>query len=274
ALRRPPADLEGKRAAEAELQRVEALWAEVHRLADQLDLWPFAMPADLVVSTAEVRQQFAALVKSYQGFANGLGRDPQDGGAPACGADLEAARAAAHPDADLRIRLWRQAQKALQRLAEQGGRRTTVPPEVTPQQIREQAVHHARWHGRLALAALGRDWFDAPRRGAFDEVRFRLEEFSAQAEGWDWLAQAGDQIGRRFCDLPRAGTDNRAARDAPAPAKAAAPRRGAVPLLGAERHGRLLDGTTNGTLADNPAEPARRWRYQQMLLRLADRTLA
>src|SRR5205085_3598102 len=106
ALRRPPADIAGKRAAEDELQRAEALWAAAHHLSDLLDSWPFPAVDDVAQAAANARREFADLVSRYTAFANGLGRDPQEADAPTFWEDLEAARAAAHPDLELRLKLW------------------------------------------------------------------------------------------------------------------------------------------------------------------------
>src|SRR5262249_50073306 len=142
-------------------------------------------------------------------------------------------------------------------------------PPVKPEASRELATVQGQRHGQMALAALGQRWFDQlrePGSETFQQVGHRLDEFAVEGEWWKSLAEAGEQIGRRYRQLPIDIEQNLAVARRPAerPKPLAA-------LQTAARLSRLLPA--NFGLSENAGEAQRRWLTQDLLLRQVQRTI-
>jgi hypothetical protein len=285
ALRRRPGDLNGQMEANRALGRLEQLLAQAHALAADLARTPAAEGADDIRKRADalekqavgLREGMAGPRADYEAFVKKL--DSFD--AAEVWPDLEAARAVPVPTVELRRTLWAAERLALTRLVdrERGPSAAAVGDPVSVELTEERAIDHAQRQGRLALAVIGRDWFDlcpvpGPRE-PFDRVHYRLDHFPGSADGWQSVRLAGDQVGLRFAGLvAEINAALRLRREQTDPGKDDDLAREAAALERADGLGRLLDGTSNGLLADSPAEWARRLRTQNLLLAQARRALA
>jgi hypothetical protein len=187
--------------------------------------------------------------------------------------DVAAALRVPTSDLGLRSDLLAESRRAGRQLVS-----ATNVPVPTADEQRSYAADHAQRHGLLALAVLGRGWFESsPRVGlrlSADELTFILERFAAEADGADALVRVGAQLGQAWqglaLEVDRLLIASRT-RDLNA---ADALLQDNTDLVRADQLGRLLDGTTNARLSGSPADALRRLRTQQVLLDFTERTRA
>jgi hypothetical protein len=142
------------------------------------------------------------------------------------------------------------------------------PPGVAPERLEEQARKSAEIQGRLALASLGRRWFDETaglNQEAYAQLRDRLAAF--RAEGWRSVTTAGEEIGVRWRLLPSGLVKRIEAGLKANPAKAG------PDLRTADRLARLLDGAGSLFLTQDPPGQYRKHLVQELTIWQAERAL-
>ncbi len=181
---------------------------------------------------------------------------------PQAWCDLRDALRVPQKQAALRMRLLGSLAKTEQRLAVETTQSLAHPIIVTTSQQSDNAKWSAQAEGRMALAALGRDHYTAlaqPHDPTYDELQHRLQVFSVEQHWWLSVAQAGRAIGIAWCRLPQ--EINSAVQNADQPDRA----KGLRGLAKAEYSSRLLPGSLELPAAPEPADMARRARFQQLL---------
>jgi hypothetical protein len=244
------------------LRAIEELWDEAHALVQLLE----DPAADTIRPQAEgVQEKFRDLKVRFaqrcEAVAAGKASVMIDWAAAGAALDVPAL------DRSLRARL-----RALQRKSAENEDQPPPAPSSAPNALREQEFTnrtrvevYAQAQGRMSLAVLGQRWFDADEAGKlkFDAALGMLKPSAEEKFRWDALRGVGDATGRRWLALPET-IDRRCAE------AEANPDRAAEALRQAERLARQLDGAA--ILATRPAEGARRWRVQSLLVWLAQRT--
>jgi hypothetical protein len=142
------------------------------------------------------------------------------------------------------------------------------PPGVAPERLEEQARKSAEVQGRLALAALGRRWFDETAglgQETYPQLRDRLAAF--RTEGWRSVTTAGEEVGARWRQLPSAVAKRVEAGLKLNPAKAG------PDLRTADRLTRLLGGAGSLFLVRDPPGLYRKHLVQELTIWQAERAL-
>ncbi|WP_165227180.1 hypothetical protein [Aquisphaera insulae] len=249
-------------------------YGQAHALADRLDEAGDAQDASLEKLRQGLSSGMEALGRRFRDHASNLAGDRRP-------ADCEAAVAVAavpfpdNPELAQRTALWDRLDAIrLHDFKLAGGGDSPQPTPADLDVATDVLRRRGRLQGRMAMAALGQAWFNAPGfQGGptFDQVSKQIE--SAFEEGgdrpwWRSIAEAGDAIGLRWRSLaPRVEDLTRdEARDAE-------PAAAATRMTTASRLDRILDGGAEA-LPDPDPESAtldRRLRIRGLLLWLAER---
>ncbi len=259
---------------------VEALWRNTHQLVCLLEssdaAWisrapPVAAeglpPRSLIQQTQVVRQAFAeledALTQRWVALADA------DVGLPGVWRDIDDALVVPMLDDHLRSRLLRNRLRTARQLLIKTSQQPVSYTAVSPRQQTDRVKTTARRQGRMALAVLGRRWFDlckVDELETYEQVRHRLDVFAVEEDWETSLTAAGNQIRQRWQQMP--GTIK-----ASVATSRTADRPQAHELLQtAARLGRQVDGPASLALADNPADAYRRLLLQDLLLWQTERT--
>lgn len=124
---------------------------------------------------------------------------------PSLWSDAENALHVPYLDPDFRMRLITHSRRISRQFLIQTSASSRQAPSVTPRENRDEVQQSAQRHGFMALALLGRDWFnETPGTGLenFEQVEHRLNNFLVEERWWESLAVAGDQIGVRWASMP------------------------------------------------------------------------
>jgi hypothetical protein len=264
---------------DAELLRsLEELWREVHRLdrllekpnprwiketppPDAEDTQPKSLqqcPGVVSQGMNKVRSQFDDLCKRLVISAN-LQIDWYD---------AEGALAVPFMDANLRMKLLANSRRITHTLLTETGDK---PSEATGSEKKEEenAQKEANRQGRMALADLGKRWFDACKPGeleTFEQVHSRIDTLVAAPNWGETLAKAENQIGARWQQMPvESNTRTEGAlKSAVDPAREA--------LQFADRLGHLMDAGSGSLLTRDPVQDYRRLMFLGFLNWQAQRT--
>jgi hypothetical protein len=257
------------------------LWRDTHDLCERLDNLQPDQP-DGAAAAAAPRSgnlaDHAALVRrSYDETRQRLCRWWQElssAEVPSVWHEADAALLVPHRDWQLRMKLLANKRRTSRRLFAETAQQSWVKATgraASNGDTLQAASPSARIQGRLALAVLGRRWFDAcggPGLETFDQVSHRLDVFQVEQDGQHSLAKAGEQIALRWRQLPL--TIEKLVADS-----GSAPRANALALLEqADRLTRQIDGLDVHSLAADPVAACRRLRMQGLLVWQAGRTLA
>lgn len=278
ALRRPSDDAQRQNEDSALLGSIEELWKEVHRLDRQLekpiaalvkeapkpdldDPKPcnLAERADLVNrGLKKLRDQFDAMCQKLAISAD-LQIDWYD---------IEGALAVPFMEPDLRMKLITNSRRISLRLLTEVGDK---PAEAAAagKKDEENAQKEATRQGRMALADLGKGWFDKSQTGdreTFDQVHSRIDTLVAAPNWPESLAKAQEQIGIRWQQMP---VDINARADAAPKSKLD---QALEQMEFADRLARLMDPGSGGLLAHDPVEEYRRLLFLGLLNAQAERT--
>ncbi|QEH33047.1 hypothetical protein OJF2_15430 [Aquisphaera giovannonii] len=250
------------------------LWDQVHRLSDRLEAPGEESAASLEKLQKGLSTGLEALGRRFRQHAGGLAGDrrPEECEPTASAAAVPFADAA---EDSLRGALWDRLdaiRKHDRKLSEGGD--TPEPAAADADRVADSLRRRSRLQGRMAMATLGRDRFDAPAfkdAPPFDQVLKRIEsafEEGGQQAWWRSIAEAGDAIGLRWRGLgPEVeGLTKEEGPDAD-------PARLLTRLSLAERLDRLIDGGEE-PLPDSRPEAAslgRGLRIRGLLLWLAER---
>jgi hypothetical protein len=155
---------------------------------------------------------------------------------------------------------------------------------ITPAKAEKQAQSTARRQGRMALAVLGRRWFDdrrqieVNRRERSEVVAHRLDILEGEEKWWDMLTRAGEQIAARYRDMP-----DEIRYQLEIAGKPDTPREEVLrDLRAADRLARMVPGDLRITQdpfaaanvpQENPPVMYRKWLMQDFLLFQAQRTM-
>lgn len=263
---------------EKSLADLQQLWCEAHRLADALESpdlrWiteapppddEQPLPLSLVARTDVVREGFRELreilLRRWELLA--------DANSPAACRDIDDALEVPGSDPQLRMKLLCNGLRTRRQLLIATADQRADDPPLTSlgETARVQAV--ARAQGRMALAMLGRRWFDRQADDeleTYQQVQHRLEVFAVEKRWWESLAVAGRQISLRWQRMAPAidqwvGTAKQQER-----AKAI------ESLQDADRLARSIDGTVRLSSKIEPANLYRRIMLQDLLVWQARRT--
>ena len=269
------------------LQAAEELWRQSHRLVDMLERpdprWivrtppPTSeqpQPRSLIDQRKTVVLAFDELTRSHHQQAVAMA----NGESPAHWRAAQRVLRVPHHDWRSRLKVMARSRDMMRRsLAEQQVEQARLAASAEDESqpasaddLRRRAMAASRWHGRLALAELGRDVFALSQADAgdtFDQVRHRLDVFEVEQSWWTSVLAAGDELHVRFSALPRRideplkktdGSDSPQRRQA---------------LVTAARLVRLIDGAQAQQLTIQPAALLRRLQSHDLAVFLAQRTL-
>lgn len=262
--------------------KVETLWTDAHRLSHLLaagkpDWLTAPPPADIdhphPRSIQELAQALGTGFDEVEKYFLQYCRDLANVDTQRVWRDAEDALVVPTYDYTLRHRLhatmWRTANRLMVQSEDHGSVRVT-PTEKAP--VASAAhIDFGRRQGRMALAVLGRGWFDRcpserPHPETFAQVQRRLDTFGVDPDWWNSLARAGEEIGERWQVIPgEINTDIAKVRTAKLDATIAT-------LADADRLGRIVDGVGSLILSDNPTGRYRRAGMIQVLIWQAERT--
>jgi hypothetical protein len=278
AQRHPTDDAERQHQDADLLRLLEELWQDVHRLdrllekpdahwikeappPDAADTQPKSLQqrTDLVSrGMNKLRSQFDDLYKKLAISAN-LQIDWYD---------AEGALAVPFMDANLRMKLLANSRRISHTLLTETGDK---PSEATGAEKKEEenAQKEANRQGRMALADLGKRWFDACKPGeleTFDQVHSRIDTLVAAPNWGETLAKAENQIGARWQQMPvESNTRAEAAlKSTLEPAREA--------LQFADRLGHLMDAGSGSLLTRDPVQDYRHLMFLGFLNWQAQRT--
>lgn len=264
---------------EALLGDMETLWQDTHQLVcllenpnpEWIDRAPPPAAGDspargLVQQTQVVRRAFAELEDSLARRWVALADANID--SPGVWRDIDDALAVPSRDGHLRRKLLLKGLRASRQLLVKTSRQAVGYSAVSPLQT-FRAKTTARGQGRMALAVLGRGWFDqckVDKLETYEQVRHRIDVFAVE-EHWEAsLTAAGDQIQQRWRQMP-------VTIKASVATSRTADRRQAHELLQtADRLVRQVDGPASVVLVDDPADAYRRLLLQDLLLWQTERT--
>lgn len=266
--RQRPQSPDDVRRWEESLAAAEAVWADAHKLdedvrAAALGPAPHERVTGFDARAADITRRLDGLLTEIVSRSEHL-----------CGVDLpsvwrDADDALSVPflSADLRSRLLANKQGVSWRFLTQSA--GDVLPPVPDADMRNLAVDESQRIGRLILAAVGRvrfDRFAEAKADGYDVTEFRLRSFPAEADGWKSRMAAGAAFVRRFDAAP--GVMARllaeaAARTGDGPLE---------PLAEADALARILPPTVAPREADDPTAACRNAYLGRLLTRLADRT--
>jgi len=191
-------------------QDLTSLWQRAHRLESDLQALQRATPDLGAVDTAtsaRLAQDAEALNSARAEFERhvAIQWEALAGAASPDGfRDLEDALASPVVPWELRSRLLDARVRVCRALWVQSGLTAVATVEVPAEEQVERVHQIAARRGKLALAALGRVWFDRPladgqaQRETFEQTQHRLDTFAVDEQGWVSLAVAGRQIGERY----------------------------------------------------------------------------
>lgn len=247
------------------------LWQNTHDLGAKLGhalpetpLEPWNSLLDLALSVdrdmQELQRRYAERWQRLDGIET-----------PSLLVEAEAALMVPYPDVGFRRRLTEQFRQASYRLLRGSLDLSDSSPNLEPGISRGRAMARARRQGRLALAAIGKEWFDqcpGENLEKHEQVAFRLENFSTEDRWWESIEIAGRQIYLRFRELPAA--INQLVRHS----STAASDERREDLSNADRLVRLMPPNLASFLLENPVDLLRRRRLVDLLSWQARRTLA
>jgi hypothetical protein len=287
ALRRPSGDTQRQNGDAEMLRSIEDLWREVHRLDKQLekpnsslvkdlpkadldDPQPLNLPDRTKIVTgglAKLRSQFDAVCQRLSISAD-LQIDWHD---------AEGALTVPFMDPTLRMKLITNSRRTSLDLLTKVGDKPAETAAVA-QKEEELTQKEASRQGRMALAALGKGWFDQCKSQAgeletFEQVHSRINTLVAAPNWAESLVKAEDQVGIRWQQMPM---------EIIARAEAA-PKSKLDQALGetefADRLARILDAGSSrketevgGLMKSNPVEEYRRLLFLGLLDWQAQRT--
>jgi hypothetical protein len=202
--------------------KVQTLWTETHYLADLLETrkpeyletapLPDAehpTPRSIKEQAKLVSDAFDAVEKEYHQYC----RDLANVDTQRMWRDAEDALIVPGRDFPLRQRLhvgmFRTAKRLLLASQERGQAPASVADGDAPD-TKDSHLADAQREGRMALAVLGKRWFNeraAGRRGHhenFEQLHRRLETFTVEPEWWKSLETASEEIGASWQQLPGA----------------------------------------------------------------------
>ncbi|MFO0947237.1 MAG: hypothetical protein U1D30_15050 [Planctomycetota bacterium] len=196
-------------------------------------------------------------------------REFADVSLPSLWSDAENALSVPYLDPDFRMRLITHSRRISRQFLIQTAASSRLAPSVTVADNRAEVQQSAQRHGLMAMALLGRTWFnETPGTGLenFDQVEHRLNNFLVEEQWWESLAIAGDQIGLRWSGMPaqidqwstkfrRGGSDAR------------------VTLSRTVDLTRRLPGSAQLAVSKNPVLDLRKLLIGELLLWQAQRTL-
>jgi hypothetical protein len=275
ARRRPSENPERYDRTEALLRQAEDLWQHTHRLLALLEkptAGPLASAAEggpglapLVRQTERVAGGYDALEQQFLQFCGSL----TDVELPSVWRDIEDVLAVPALAVDRRLALLRTASRTSYRLLLETAQNLSAARPVTAAENQTQVRATARRQGRMAVAVLGRAWFDRDaglEQENYEQVIHRLETFAVESRWWQSLDIAGDQVGRRWREVP-VEIGRLVAEALPENAEEALPQ-----LRGADRLNRLLDGATRVPTPRSPSQVYRWLSTEELLLWQARRT--
>jgi hypothetical protein len=187
-----------------------SLWQRVHRLEAELQTLQRSTP-DLgaidAAASAHLAQEAAAINSARAEFERHVTMQWESlagAASPDGWRDLEEALASPLVPWELRSRLLDARVRVSRALWLQSGLTDAATVGVPAEEQVQRAHQIAARRGKLALAALGREWFDRPlaegqsQRETFEQTEHRLDTFAVDDQGWTSLAAAGRQIGERY----------------------------------------------------------------------------
>jgi hypothetical protein len=275
--RRPSEDPEHYDRAEALLRQTEGLWRHTHEFLALLER-PTAAPlaarvggegrrelARLVEQTGQVTAGFDALERQFTQYCAGL----SDVELPSVWRAIDDVLAVPALAPDRRMSLLRTASRTSYRLLLETAENVSAARPVTAAENEAEAKANARRQGRMAVAVLGKEWFDRDAgldQENYDQVWHRLETFGVEAQWWKSLDRAGDEVGRRWRQVPGAigSLVAEGLREQPAEALAR--------FRPADRLNRLLNGSTRMATVPNPTRAYRQLSTEELLIWQARRT--
>jgi hypothetical protein len=190
------------------LKSIEELWEQTHRLAALLEPGRGGPDKPEMVDVKSLRELATGLDKKYQALQTQWTESWRESSvidSPATWRDAHDALEVPVPDAALRLRLLGNARRISRELQLRTAQNEAKAAPVEAKTNRELSQKEGQRHGRMAMAVLGKQWFDQLRGGnreTFQEVTHRLDEFTVEAQWWLSLNKAGEQIGARFQQIP------------------------------------------------------------------------
>ena len=271
ARRSPPETREGREADDALLKSMETVWSDAHELVALLERPPRQPVAGADKSDPDkaqleqitrYAQRVAGEYKTIEDqFVQSL-QDLSNDNSAALWREADSALAVPYPDPQFRMQLIGYKARIKITSSDQG----SDDADRQAQRAKERGLRQ----GRMALAVLGRDWFDECARGKLENYRNvsrRLENFKVDERWWRSLTIAGHQQAVRWWTIASSiNTDMERFDQEPL-------KTGALGLRDADRLMRQLDGsTTLPANAKNPVDSLRRLQVLRLLLWQAERT--
>ncbi len=251
-----------------QLQLAEELWENLHRLSETLEK-PNPKGIDQLRDQTEgASKAFNQLRSDFDEHCSGLSK----AALPTTPRDLDDVLLVPMNDASLRIELLNHNRSIGQQLLVETAQRTDEVPSIPLEQNQAWAKDAAQRQGRMALAVLGSRWFnetpgaDLERYGTMKDL-LDPETFPNRQRWWEDLAKVGEQVGRRWRQLPvvlNQEADNW---------RKATGKQAMEVLPRADRLARLFDGTASLPATLNPTQEFRLALTRDLLLWQTDRTV-
>lgn len=250
---------------------VESLWNKTHQLTRLLNQAPRDGKDDqatlqrLAQNADDVRQPLDKLGNHFLQVCLAL----TDVNLQIVWRDIDDVLAVPHMQPGLRVQLITNRQRISRYLLIETAQGTRSTLEPDPKAATEHAKTAGRLQGRLALAELGRSWFDqCMSAGAetYEQTQHRLETFTVEERWWESLDKVGEAVGHCWRQMP-VEIDRQLRRG-----KGSDLSEALTAFQTADALARLIDAGDGRQLTGSPSDLLRRLRIRDLLGWQAKRT--